>query len=315
MTVQDPTTTRAGSARVPRSRGAVSGVLLVLLGVWGAGIPFVGPSFHFAFTPDTAWTWTNARGWLEVLPGAAAILAGLLMLVTTTRAVAVAAGWLASVAGAWFVLGPVLTPVLRTGNPGTPVGSSTGKQVAEQIAFFFGIGVVILFIGALALGRLSVRSVRDLRAALAAEEAERHRAAEAAAQREAAAQAARPETPQRYPDMPPTDIPAGATGARATDRLGDDRLRDDRLRDDRLGDDRGVPEGERTMVAEPGRESGASSLDGEAGRTQVMSTGGEHSVDAAGEPAVDPHTGQWQPTHDVSDRDSAEATRQVRTER
>ena len=58
-----------GRLQMPRSRGAASGFLLVLLGIWGALIPFVGPYFDFAFTPDREWTWTTARGWLEVLPG------------------------------------------------------------------------------------------------------------------------------------------------------------------------------------------------------------------------------------------------------
>ena len=40
-----------GSLHMPRSRGAVSGLLLIILGVWGALIPFVGPYFHFAYTP------------------------------------------------------------------------------------------------------------------------------------------------------------------------------------------------------------------------------------------------------------------------
>ena len=55
-----------------RSRGALSGVLLMLLGLWGALIPFVGPYFRYAYTPDTAWTYNTGRLWLEVLPGAAA---------------------------------------------------------------------------------------------------------------------------------------------------------------------------------------------------------------------------------------------------
>ena len=42
--------------RMRRSRGALSGFLLVLLGLWGALIPFIGPDFHYAYTPDAAWT-------------------------------------------------------------------------------------------------------------------------------------------------------------------------------------------------------------------------------------------------------------------
>ena len=63
----------AGMLRVPRSRGALSGALLVLLGLWGGLIAFVGPYFHFAYTPGTAWTYTSGRLWLAssvaVAPG------------------------------------------------------------------------------------------------------------------------------------------------------------------------------------------------------------------------------------------------------
>ena len=46
----------------------MSGFLLIVLGVWGALIPFVGTFLDFASTPEAAWTWTDARGWLQVLP-------------------------------------------------------------------------------------------------------------------------------------------------------------------------------------------------------------------------------------------------------
>ena len=65
-----------GMLRVPRSRGALSGVLLVLLGAWGALVPFIGPYFHFAYTPDSGWTYTQGRLWLEILPGPARSSAG-----------------------------------------------------------------------------------------------------------------------------------------------------------------------------------------------------------------------------------------------
>ena len=78
----------AGMLQMRRSRGALSGFLLVLLGLWGGLIPFIGPYFHYAYTPDTAWTYTTARLWLEILPGAAVFLGGLLLIVATGRHVA-----------------------------------------------------------------------------------------------------------------------------------------------------------------------------------------------------------------------------------
>ncbi|WP_193043124.1 hypothetical protein [Mycolicibacterium baixiangningiae] len=157
-----PARPRGGRMRIPRSRGAASGFLLIVLGLWGALIPFLGPSFDFAFTPDQPWTWTNARGWLEVLPGAVAVAGGLLMLTSRNRATAMLGGWLAVAAGAWFVVGRALAGPLGLGNPGTPVAGTDTKRVWLELTYFYGLGALIVFLGALALGRLSVRSVRDV---------------------------------------------------------------------------------------------------------------------------------------------------------
>jgi hypothetical protein len=88
-----------GGLHMPRSRGAVSGLLLIILGVWGALIPFIGPYFHFAYTPDQAWVWSTGRAWLEVFPGLVTAAGGFLLLVSGNRATAMFSGWLAVIAG------------------------------------------------------------------------------------------------------------------------------------------------------------------------------------------------------------------------
>lgn len=153
---------RGGRMRIPRSRGAASGFLLVLLGLWGALIPFLGPYFDFAFTPDQPWTWTTGRGWLEVLPGAVAVIGGLLLLTSRNRATAVLGSWLAVASGAWFVIGRALAGPLGLGQAGTPVATADTKRVWLELTYFYGLGALIVFLGALALGRLTVRSVRDV---------------------------------------------------------------------------------------------------------------------------------------------------------
>src|ERR1035441_7442263 len=105
----------AGILRVPRSRGALSGVLLILLGAWGALIPLVGPYFHYAYTPDTAWSLTSGRIWLEIAPGAAAFIGGLIVLVSSLRPVAMFGAWLAALAGAWFAAGVTLSVLWTKG--------------------------------------------------------------------------------------------------------------------------------------------------------------------------------------------------------
>ncbi|KHO21773.1 hypothetical protein [Mycolicibacterium setense] len=154
--------TRGGRLRMPRSRGATSGFLLVLLGIWGALIPFVGPYFDFAFTPDQSWVWTTARGWLEVLPGAATALGGLLLMGSGNRATAQFGAWLAVAAGAWFVVGRALAGPLGIGDPGMPIAVTDAKRITLELAYFSGLGALIVFLGAMAVGRLSVRSLRDV---------------------------------------------------------------------------------------------------------------------------------------------------------
>ncbi|MFI2474800.1 hypothetical protein [Nocardia xishanensis] len=153
---------RGRPLRIPRSRGAIGGLAVLLLGVWGALIPFLGPSINFAFTPDEPWVWTAARGWLEVLPGVAAIIGGVLMLVSRNRLVASFGAWLAVAAGFWFVIGPVLAEPLGIGHVGDPVATSDWKRAVLQLTYFYGLGALILFFAAASLGRLSVRSARDI---------------------------------------------------------------------------------------------------------------------------------------------------------
>ena len=151
----------AGTLRVRRSQGALSGALLVLLGIWGALIPFVGPYFHYAYTPDRAWVATSARMWLEVLPGVVTMAGGIVVLVSRFRPTAVLGAWLAAVAGAWFAAGDAIAGRwARLPQPGTPTGGAT-RAALEQIGFFTGLGIVIVFVAALALGRFTVVGARQ----------------------------------------------------------------------------------------------------------------------------------------------------------
>ena len=155
----------AGMLRVPRTRGALSGVLLVLLGLWGGLIPFIGSYFHFSYTPGTAWTYTSGRLWLEILPAAGTVIGGLILLASRVRPVAMLGAWLAAASGAWFVVGRALTPLWQTGGAldvGTPIGG-TVTRVLVEVSYFSGLGVIIVFVAALSIGRLTVIGVRDAR--------------------------------------------------------------------------------------------------------------------------------------------------------
>jgi hypothetical protein len=154
--------------RVRRSRGAASGMLLMLLGAWGGLIPFIGPYFHYAYTPDSAWQLNNGRIWLEVLPAVAVVLGGLVVVLSRLRPTAMLGAWLAAIGGGWFAVGTVLAALWTTKLPaqGTPVGD-TVHRVTEQIGFFTGLGVVVVFVAAVALGRFTVVGVNDAELAAA----------------------------------------------------------------------------------------------------------------------------------------------------
>ena len=110
---------------------------------------------------------TTGRLWLEIVPGAVAVLGGLVLMGSASRAAGLWAGWLTALAGAWFAIGPIVSRLWTSdGLPqtGAPVGNSTLQPVIEQIGFFTGLGVVIVFLAAAALGRFSVVGVRDAQA-------------------------------------------------------------------------------------------------------------------------------------------------------
>ena len=144
-------------------RGRVSGLLLMLLGAWGALVPFVGPTFGYAYTPDKAWAYNSGRLWLSVVPGAAVFLGGLLAAVSARAAQAGAI--LAALGGAWFVLGQLVTAVavpsgsITVGTPVVGGGAAFGAatmRLLEGLGFFYALGLVIVFVAALVFGEVLV---------------------------------------------------------------------------------------------------------------------------------------------------------------
>ncbi|ORA09361.1 hypothetical protein [Mycobacterium arosiense] len=153
---------RPRALSMPRTRGALTGLLLILLGAWGALVPFFGPNIDWAYMADPAWTWTTAKGWLEVLPGVATAVGGLLVLMSGNRASAVFGGWLAVAGGAWFVVGRAFASTLGIGDVGQPMASTDLKRALLEVTYFTGLGALIVFLGGAAVARLAVRHARDV---------------------------------------------------------------------------------------------------------------------------------------------------------
>jgi hypothetical protein len=145
---------RTAPLRLPRTTGAVSGLLILLLGVWGGLIPFVGPYFHYAFGGSTTWHFTTQRLWLDIVPGAVAVIGGFMLLSAATRTGGITAAWVALAAGAWFIVGPAVALLWHHTlyAIGAPLGGAT-RQMLEWIGYFFGLGAVIVGLAAFAMGR------------------------------------------------------------------------------------------------------------------------------------------------------------------
>lgn len=141
-----------------------SGCLLMLLGAWGALVPFVGPYFGYAYTPDKAWVYTTGRLWLSVLPGAAAFLGGLV--VSASSRGGGSGAFLAVLGGVWFVVGvPIIRIISSAHGPGSPATVAHSlfhpatMHFLESLGFFYGLGVAIVFFAAIALGRAGVARI------------------------------------------------------------------------------------------------------------------------------------------------------------
>jgi hypothetical protein len=85
-----------------------------------------------------------------------------LLLLSRNRVTAIVGGWLAVIAGAWFVVGRAAAGPLGLGNVGGPVASTDSRRLWLELSYFHGLGAVIVLLGAFALGRLSVRTLRDV---------------------------------------------------------------------------------------------------------------------------------------------------------
>jgi hypothetical protein len=143
--------------RHPRTRGAVSGLLLFLAGLWAALVPFFGPYLNLSIGTDQTWHWTIDRLWLSVLPGAVAALGGLLLIRAVTRGGAAFASWLGVCAGAWLIVGQTVSLLWNHGTSaaGQPLFGNVHKAVEEGV-YFYAVGALILFFAAFALGRLAL---------------------------------------------------------------------------------------------------------------------------------------------------------------
>lgn len=136
------------------------GVLILLVGIWGGTIPFVGPLFSFNMDGSRPWVWSESHATLHVAPAIVAIIGAVLLMRFRDHRSQVIGAVLATLGGAWFVLAPSLHPLWAPYTHGMMMkGGSSVMKALEAVGYHYGTGVVIVALGAYALGRILNRNV------------------------------------------------------------------------------------------------------------------------------------------------------------
>lgn len=133
----------------------LAGGIVLVLAVWGALVPFVGPSFGYGMGSTQSWTWSESRLTLHLLPGIAAALGGMLLM-RGRRASQMAGALFAVAGGAWFVIAPSLHPLWAGESmSGMSMGGSAMSSALSALGYHYGTGALIAIVAAYALGVVS----------------------------------------------------------------------------------------------------------------------------------------------------------------
>jgi len=161
---------------LPRRLAAtIAGALAIVVGAWGGIAPYVGHALHYSADGSATWVWNLQHGLLSLLPGAIAVVAGVLLVVSTwvrreeasalhTLGLAVASALL-GLSAVWFLIGSSVWPVYFTSrvlvstSPVRHLANLGGTYVAEG----FILAVVAGVAGTWAVRSLSGRSDQVLR--------------------------------------------------------------------------------------------------------------------------------------------------------
>ena len=153
-----PVTPTITVARGPAGRLAAASVCVLLVGAWGALVPFLGPALRFSADGAPSWFWNFEHALLWFAPGAAAFLAGAAVLGVLPmtrrgrgRIGTGCAGVVMVLAGAWFVLGPLAWPVIQR-SAGVFVPAGPLRELDYQLVYSLGPGILLLALGGMVIG-------------------------------------------------------------------------------------------------------------------------------------------------------------------
>ena len=128
------------------------GVVVLVTGAWTALVPFAGPSIGFAPATAAAWTWSASNWQLGLVPGLAAAVAGLTMLLGQPVEVWVAK-LIAYAAGVWLLIGPVVGRLWLDPHEAATLTAQIGSDVSVVLGYVTIPGLVLVTSAALGAGR------------------------------------------------------------------------------------------------------------------------------------------------------------------
>ena len=166
----DPRDVSYPSSRLPSQLTAtIAGVLAVVVGAWGGIAPYIGHAIRYSADGSATWTWNLQHGLLSLLPGALAVVGGLLLIASTwarrerasvLHAVGLTgAAVLLGLSAVWFLIGASVWPiyftshVLAAASPVRSLSDMVGYYLAEGFVLAVAAGVV----GSWAVGSRSKR--------------------------------------------------------------------------------------------------------------------------------------------------------------
>ena len=136
----------------------VAGAVALVLGLWGALVPLIGPSFGYRMGSAQAQIWSESTVTLHLVPGVAAVL-GALLIMRGRRAIQTLGALLATAGGIWFVIAPSMRPLWS--DPGmsgmSGMSGSAMSTALSALGYHYGIGALVTVAAAYALGALAAR--------------------------------------------------------------------------------------------------------------------------------------------------------------
>lgn len=134
------------------------GAVIVLVGLWEAVVPYVGPTFGYPMPPGSeqpAWDWSASHTQRHLVPGIVAVIGGALLW-ARARVAVLAGSWLSLAAGIWFIVSPFVPRAwLDSGGGGTP-DASIVMQIITPLGYHYVPGIVVVGSAALVLGALLI---------------------------------------------------------------------------------------------------------------------------------------------------------------